>query len=61
MPDRAAGGFDAGRATRAEMQIDAVALKHWRRRLCTEENAAAVIEGLDAAYREASESGRRAA
>lgn len=37
------------------------AVKTWRRRLCTEENAAAVLEGLDGAYREAAGTGRHAA
>ncbi len=37
------------------------AVKHWRRRLCTEENASAVVEGLAEAYRDAGENGRRAA
>jgi nifR3 family TIM-barrel protein len=36
-------------------------VKQWRRRLCTDESATAVFEGMDAAYREAYESGRHAA
>jgi nifR3 family TIM-barrel protein len=37
------------------------AVKTWRRRLCTEENAAALMEGLHSAYREAADTGRHAA
>ena len=37
------------------------AVKSWRRRLCTEENASAVLEGLNAAYAEASAARRCAA